>query len=193
MKSFNIESEKSQKNLVPLFNTRDEDAYVFVYELYYPQLYLFANKLYAETEVDAADVIHDVFTYIWSNKSTKFNSLAHIKGYLFLSIRNSYRTYIDHRKYIDTYNSEILKDDDYVVSQMIEIDVVSKLSLMLDILPEECAKVMRLYLEGMEMKDISKTLGKSLSTVYNQKTEAISILKKKFPKELLSVLIAILN
>lgn len=188
---FNILSEKSQEKLIESFNLRDEDAYAYVYTLYYDNLYYFASNLYGGTEVDSSDLVHDIFLSLWENKKTDFCSLPHIKSYLFLSVRNRYRKYWEHKKHIDKYVLRAMNDDSYFISEMVEVEVISRLSMMIDILPTECAKVLKLYVEGMDIKEIAELLGKSSSTVYNQKNEAIAILKKKLPKEFYSLIITI--
>lgn len=190
---FDTNSEVNQKILVKGFNRRDKSAYAFIFTLYYDHLYHFSVKLYRNTEVDAADMIQDIFLGIWENKKDDFCSLAHIKNYLFLSIRNHFRKYIEHKKNVDKYTQSLIQDQDYFISEMVEVEVISKLSLMIDTLPEECGKVLKLYMEGSEMKDIALQLNKSQSTVYNQKTEAISILKRKISKDMFLLTISILS
>lgn len=190
---FNINSEASQGILVKAFNRRDKSAYAFIFTLYYDHLYHFSAKLYQNTDLDAADLIQDIFLGVWENKKNDFCSLAHIKNYLFLSVRNHFRKYLEHKKSVDKYTQSLLQDSDYLISEMVEIEVISKLSLLVDTLPEECGKVLKLYMEGEEMKEIAQRLDKSLSTIYNQKTEAISILKRKLSKDFFSLILSILN
>lgn len=190
---FDISNELSQKILVKAFNHRDKSAYAFIFTLYYDHLYHFSIKLYRNTDVDAADMIQDIFLSVWENKKNDFSSLLHIKNYLFLSIRNHFRKHLEHKKNIDKYTQSLMHDNDHLISEMVEVEVISKLSLLVDALPEECGKVLKLYMEGEEMKDIAQQLNKSLSTIYNQKTEAISILKRKFPKDFFLLIINILN
>lgn len=195
MKNFNSEIvvRKSEDKLIFLFNKRDEKSYEYVYNLFYDELYYFASRLYVRTEVVPADVIQDVFLSIWGNKDTKFQSIENIKNYLFLSLRNRYIKYWEHKKHVDKYAYSISNDSDYFTSEMIEVEVISKLSLMINTLPSECAKVFRLYLEGYDTKDIADKLGKAPSTIYNQRKEAISIIRKKFPNELLMVALYLLS
>lgn len=190
---FNICSKESQKVLVKAFNFRDKSSYSFIFTLYYDHLYRFSAKLYRNTEVHPSDLIQDIFLSVWENKKSDFCSLAHIKNYLFLSVRNHYIKYIEHKKKIDCYSQSLVQNDDYLVSEMVEIEVISKLALMIDTLPEECAKVLRLYMEGYEIKDIAQRLNKSQSTIYNQKTEAISILKRKIPKDFFALIFSMLS
>lgn len=179
-----MESERvnriSSDKLIKKFNLRDNYAFTEVYSMYYDTIHMFANKLFYNTEVDVTDLIQDIFIALWEHKSTKFETLAHIKSYLYLSVKNHFRNYIKHKRHVNKYNIDMLKDDDYYVAEMVEVEVSSRLSDMLGVLPSECSRVLKMYLEGLDIKDIAQRLGKSQSTIYNQKQAAITILKKKF-------------
>lgn len=187
--------EKRSKDdiLLEKFNRRDSKAYSDVYLLFYDPLFLFTNRMYQGTEVDANDVIHDIFINIWERKDLKFNSFDHIKGYIYLSVRNKFKAYISHRKHVDKFATATAVDEEQSVSYMIESETISILNSAIGILPTECAKVLKLFIDGWEIKDIAEKLGKSQSTVYNQKNEAISILKKKFSSNKMFLIISLLS
>lgn len=188
-----LKNNYTDSDLINLFNQKDVDAYTYFYNMFYDKLYFFTARLYYNTEIIPADIIQDIFLNILNSKKLSFNSVSHLKDYLYLSARNSFRNYLTHKKYVDEYSVKVSNDEDYFVSHIVEVEVISQLSLMIESLPEECAKVLKLYVEGMDIKEIAQQLGKSQSTVYNQKNEAISMLKNKFPKELLFLIISILN
>lgn len=175
--------------LIRKFNLRDNHAFTEVYSMFYDSMHLFADKLFYGTEIEVTDLMQDIFISLWENKYTKFNSLTHIKGYLYLSIKNQYRNYLKHKQHVDKFALDMLKDDEYLMTEIVEIEVSSRLNEMLEFLPSEAARVLHLYLEGLDVKEIAKRLGKSESTVYNQKQAAISSLKKKFGKNPLYSLI----
>ena len=52
-------------------------------------------------------------------------------------------------------------------------------------------KILKLYLEGWDIKDIAEKLGKSPSTIYTQRQEIIMILKKLMKRELFSFILYI--
>ncbi len=190
---YNINNIKGEATLVRHFNERQESAFSFIYMLYYDSLYMFTSRLYRNTEVDAADVIHDIFLSIWNKKNGSFSSVNHIKDYLFLSVRNRFRKYIEHQKSVDKYSEVVNNDNRSFITDMVEVEVVSKLSLMLDALPEGYAEVLKLYVEGMEIKEIAESLNKPIRTVYHQKNEALIILKKKFTNSTFAHILMLLN
>ena len=184
---FSIHSETSQNYLIERFNSKDSDAFTFIYDLFYDSIHMFSSSVYSGSTMDVSDIVQDIFISIW-NSNTHFNSLSHIKGYLYLSVRNYYRKYIEHQKIIDKYVDDYKNNSDYFISEMVEVELVSKLMLIIDTLPKESARVLKLYIQGLDVNEIAEKLNKSHSTVYNQKNEAINILKRKFGKKIIFIL-----
>ncbi len=54
----------SEKNLIPLLKSRDERAFNWVYERYYPKMFRLAMK-YLKDETEAQDVVQDVFITLY--------------------------------------------------------------------------------------------------------------------------------
>lgn len=177
--------------LIECFNTRENQAFERIYLLYYDEFYYFSSKLYRDTEIASGDVVQDLFMKIWERKDLKFTSLEHFKGYMYVCIRNGYREYLSHKNVADRYIRSVKMTDDYFISQIVETETLSTLTRLTELLPEECAKVFKLYMEGWEVKEIVEKLGKSSSTIYNQRQEAIKILKKMDLSKLLSIVISL--
>lgn len=170
--------------LLKRFNNRDNTAFGEVYILLYNELHHFTSRLYRETEIAAGDVIHDTFVYIWEHSTQRFEGIENLKAYLFTSIKNRFRNYIVHQKSVEKFQYE---NSDFI-SDVVESETLSIINQAINLLPQECAKVFRLHIDGWQVKDIAEKLGKSESTVYAQKQEAISMLKKKLPKHLYTFL-----
>lgn len=166
--------------LLKKFNNRDNNAFGEIYTLLYNELYHFTSRLYRNTEIVAGDVMHDTFVYIWEHSTQRFDGIENLKAYLYISIKNRFRNYLVHQKSVDKFQCETKN----FVSDVVESETLSIINQAINLLPSECAKVFRLHIDGWQVKDIAEKLGKSESTVYAQKQEAISILKKKLPKNL---------
>lgn len=177
--------------LLEQFNNRDESALGKVYELYYRELNYFAKQLYRDTKIVAEDVIHDIFIKIWESKTIQFKKLDNIKAYIYISIKNGFLDSISHNKCVDKYNNTIIKDERNFVTEMVESETLSILSIAIDLLPKDIAAVFQLIAEGWEMKDIAKELNISKSSAYAKKIEATTILKNKLPKNLYTILLTI--
>lgn len=165
--------------LLKKFNERDSFAFGEIYDLLYNELYYFTSQLYRDTPFVAADIIHDMFLVLWQKKQLEFVAIINIKAYMYVSIKNKYKNDIIHDKYVKEHTCEVRSNKNSFVSNIIETETISIISQAIELLPTECAKVFKMHLDGWNVKEIATTLEKSQSTVYNQRLEAISILKEK--------------
>lgn len=173
--------------LLEKFNCRDRSAFGQVYSMYYNELYYYTSNLYKNSSVDACDIIQDVFVKIWQSPKRKFDKLEGIKAYLYVSIKNSYKNFYVHNKLTHKFNRTLAEDDDLFIVQAVESEIFSVVPNLLNILPQECAKSFKMFIEGWEINEIAEELGKKRSTIYNQRQEAISILKKYMKKSLIVI------
>lgn len=164
------------------FNEKKKEAYAFFFNHYYAKLCYFAKRLFNTNQVDEEDLVQDLFLDIWENNRTKFSSEEHLNDYLYLSIKNKYRKFLIHKKHVDKYTDSVLYEEERFEAEMIETETISKLNEMFKALPAEPAKVLKLYVEGLDLASIAERLNKSVRTIYNQKNEGVNCLRKKFPK-----------
>ena len=167
--------------LINRFNNRKSDAFTTVYSMYFSELCRFANNIFKNSNQEGCDVIQDIFTAIWSKEGLHFKSLSEIKAYIYISIKNRFKDFLSKNNSIDKYKCFVLNDDNYFVSQIVENEVISLISIIPDILPADCAKIFKLYLEGWDMNDIISEMNISKSSVYAKKQKAIDIIRQKFP------------
>ena len=184
--------EKEETILLKNFNRRIEKDFGKVYSLFYNDLFYFAAKLYQHTEVEPRDAIHDIFLNLWQSASLKFEHLTDIKAYLFVSLRNHFKSYVRHHQYIKEYEASLLLDKDQFEVDIIESETLSPFHHILELLPEESAEILKLFLNGWKAEEIAQKLGKNKQTIYNKKSEAIAYLKNKLSKDSL-LLLFILN
>lgn len=175
--------EKEEIILLKNFNRRIEKDFGKVYSLFYNDLFYFTTKLYQHTEVEPRDAIHDVFLNLWQSTSLKFERLTDIKAYLFVSLRNHFKSYIRHNQYIEKYKVDQLLDKDSFEVNIIESETLSTFHYVLGLLPEESAEILKLFLNGWKVEEIAQKLGKNKQTIYNKKSEAITYLKSKLSKD----------
>ena len=91
--------------LLSRFNARDTEAFVSVYKLFFTELHLYASRLYNCTTVSPEDAVQDVFCSLLENKGTHFESLLKLKAFLYTSIKNRYKSYLEHRKVQGKYKT----------------------------------------------------------------------------------------
>lgn len=177
-----------EKLLLKEFNNRKSDAFGEIYNQYYIDFHLYASKLYTNTPILAEDVIHDVFISIWQNQNIVFTELLSLKAYIIISIKNKFKSHINHVKYERGYEKHLTFENNFTID-IIENNIYSNVEQMLNLLPNDCAKIIKLYLDGWKPDEIAQKLGKSPQTVYNKKQEAISILRQKLPKDKFYILL----
>lgn len=178
-----IKSNMSEQKLVSLFNSRDSEAFGIVYLNIYKELFRFTSKVVHDTNLEADDVIHDIFINIWESSMRDFKSINNIKAYIYVSVKNYLRNNLDHQKTINRFAKEILEDDDYFAIKVAEVEVYSILEVSMKLLPDECLKVFKLYIEGYTIKEIAEKLNKNINTVYTQKRDAFTFIKQKLLKD----------
>lgn len=164
---------------IEMFNRRDESAFIEVYKIFYKELCYFASSLYRNCGVDAEDVVSELFTTLWTSKNMKFETSENLKAYLYISIKNGFKNHIKHQYHVRKYREEVIVDEDYFVTKMAETETYSVISQALTILPEECARIFKMTINGWSTDEIAKKLGKSKSTIYEHKQNAVKIINKK--------------
>lgn len=178
--------------LLEQFNDRKEAAFTKIYNLYFYEFLHLANKLFCGTVEQSEDVVQEIFINIWNNKKQKFDSLNGLKIYIYVCVKNRFRDYIKHLKHKETYHKST-SIEDYLTVQIAESEVYSVIAESVNMLPEECAAVFKLHLDGWNVKDIAQKLGKTESTVYKQKTRSIEILKTKLSENKLYIILVMLS
>lgn len=164
------------------FNERDAHAFGVVYRMIYRELHLYASHLFAPLNISPEDMIQDVVVDIWSRNSVQFKSLSYIKTFCFIALKNAYKNKIKHLGYQQRFELECKVE--YEFSDEIErVELYSTLYDSLQILPNDYATVIRMYLEGWKPEEIASKLGIALQTVYNKRREAIVILRRYLVKE----------
>lgn len=189
MKNKTIIRLLNEETVIQRFNKREEAAFEDIYGLLYPDLFYFIRKYYSRTSLEPEDVLQDIFLKLWTNRQPIFTSIDHLKGYIYTSIRNYFRDYYSHRQVQAKYSRMVKEDDDFFISKIIETEIIAELSRIPNIFPAECAKVLKLYLEGWDIKDIAEKLDKAPNTIYTQRQEIIAILKKIMSRKLLLLLL----
>ena len=185
--------EKEETILLKNFNRRIEKDFGKVYSLFYNDLFYFTAKLYQHTEVEPRDAIHDVFLNLWQSPSLKFERLTDIKAYLYVSLRNHFKSYIRHHQCVEKYKAGQLLDKDSFEVDIIESETLSTFHYILGLLPEESAEILKLFFDGWKVEEIAQKLGKNKQTIYNKKSEAIAYLKNKLSKDSLLFLFILVN
>jgi RNA polymerase sigma-70 factor (ECF subfamily) len=159
-----------------------ELAFSEVYRRYYTPLRLEAFYRLRD-DVEADDVVQDVFTSLWTRKE-KLPEIS-FKNYLFQAVRNrcidKIRKNASHQHYTDQ-----LRDLPEPSTQHISIEhkeLSRQLHSVISAIPTAQRRVFELsYLEDKSNRQISEELGTSIQTVKNNLTTALKTLRNKLIK-----------
>ena len=180
-------------DLLKKINRRDVVAFGEVYWIFYDDLFYYALKLYENTSVEPQDAVHDAFLKLWQMPNAKFDSLVDLKAYLFVVIRNDFNQFVRHSHYVEEHRKYELENTRTFEFDILESELRGSCEHILELLPQECAEIFRLFFEGLNTDEIALKLGKTKQTIYNKKHEAIAILKKKISREDIFFLILFLG
>ncbi|WP_065219127.1 MULTISPECIES: RNA polymerase sigma factor [Butyricimonas] len=182
----------NSKRLIEDFNQRNNHAFEFIFVNLYNALYRFCSKLYVNTTVSPDDVIQDIFLRLLKSNTT-FESIEHLKSYIYLSLKNSYKRYSSHQHHIEAYTKHVKQlSEEEISSEVVNSEVIAHLSQSIEILPQEYSTILKMYIEGYSSTEISEKLNIALSTVYKRKDQALEHLKKQISSDMLNLFLLFL-
>lgn len=164
-----------------------------VFKEYYGSLCYFASKYLQDEEV-IEDIVQDIFITLLEKK-TQFHTEAHLKNFLYLSVRNGCLNYLRNLRSRDRYIASLPPDDEgeSFEENIILTEVHRELAEAVNKLPEECRKVFELcYFQGLDNDSAAKELGLSINTIKAQKARGKKILKESL-KDLMPFVFFILD
>ena len=91
-----LHSDESDDALLKAFNQRNAHAFGVVYRMIYRELYLYATRLFEPLNIPSEDIIQDVMADIWKRSSVQFPTLAYIKTFCFIALKNAYKNKLKH-------------------------------------------------------------------------------------------------
>ncbi|MNL47195.1 RNA polymerase sigma factor [compost metagenome] len=121
-----------------------------------------------------------------------------MKAFLYISAKNACLDGIEQeQRKSKRDNNWYLQRSDFepdVEERIIHAEVLMEISQAIDLLPEQCRKIMKMsYEQGMSGKQIAEEMRLTVSTVNNQKARGISLLRKTLSVKGFSLLLVLLN
>jgi len=188
---------KSTNFSITDFQQGQPAAFSYVFDHYYNAVRFFATKLLQDPPA-AEDITQETFIKLWE-KHSGFSDPKAIKSFLYITARNACFNFIkksqtgikNHHQWSGVWD----ESEDSILNHLTRTEVVREIYMILNMLPPECRKIMRYYfIEGKENHEIASLLNISVSTVKNQKTRAIYIIRKKLGnRSLLLIALAMLQ
>lgn len=176
----------SEQDIIARLKQGDHKAMAILFRHYHKSLCYFARQL-VDNDEQARDIVADAFVKLWE-KNEDFDSLAKIRGFMYVTIRNSCCNYLKHITRKTASHEEILhlaqKNENYIESKMIKADLLQVVLQEVENLPPIRRKIFKMiYLEDLSIFEIATRLNITVDTVRVQKARALhglraSILKK---------------
>ena len=172
--------QRKEKHLLSRLRNSNVDAYKYLFNKYYTDLYYFTRKFLNNKEV-AEEIVQDVFINIWENRAS-LNINSSIKSYLYTAVKNRAINYLKSKiNNIDfvaidnvAHENLVLQTEQSVETEELD-DLIQKAVLSL---PPRCKEMFHLSRNsGMTYQEIADALGVSKETVKTQISEAIKKIK----------------
>ena len=174
------------KHLTAGLRRGKEEAYAYVFRMYYSPLLNYAGRILKDVEA-ANDVVQECFCRLYERRRELRKELQ-VRPYLYKSVYNACMDAIKHQKVESNYiNQELL---DFYFSKVVETPEAEQALLDEDLkgaiqdainkLPERCREIFVLSkVDGLSNKQIAEQLNISMKTVEAQMTTAFVRLRKE--------------
>ena len=182
----------TEQQLISSLRSGSQFAFERLFENYCQKLYRFSLS-YLKSEIEAEEIVQDVFLKLWENRD-KLRNETSFQSYLFTIAFNDIRKHFNKKARNERYRTEILdflSDENPSIETNPDFEtLVVKLESLIDQMPDRRKEIFRKRnKEGKTVRDIDSEMGISQKTVENQITEAMNFLKKEFGKDRISGLL----
>jgi RNA polymerase sigma-70 factor (family 1) len=158
----------------------DAPAFDQVYNLYFKSLCYFAEKITGDG-ASAEDIATESFVKLLQ-KNPDFETLQHLRSFLYTSTRNACIDLLRMRKRHYQAHSAIKYlaeiSEEATEHAVIMAEVLQAIYSAIDLLPDKCKSVVKLALiDGLDNEQIANKTGMTYQTVRNYKSEGIKLLR----------------
>ncbi|WP_052958621.1 RNA polymerase sigma-70 factor [Maribacter thermophilus] len=155
-------------------------SYKDFYDTLYVSLCLFA-KNYVQNLDLAKDLVQEVFIKVWEDKIEFKNEVA-VKSYMYMAVKNKCLDLLKSKQFRSTENMSVedmeeLNSESFYLKEVVIEEVSSRIESAINTLPNKCAQVIRLSINGLTNPEIAQHLNISVNTVKAQKKIAYKKLK----------------
>ncbi len=175
-------SNLSDNELMALVAKHNEKAFRLLFDRYYTQLTLFADKYLDDTDA-ATDIVQGFFIALYEQAETL--DIKAVKSFFFQSVRNRCLNELKHRKVHMNFEAQTVAtatfDDhsDHIEDRIFASELEARIASIIDTLSPQCKKVFEMSrFEEIPNAEIAEQLGISKRTVETHITKALSVLRK---------------
>lgn len=172
----------SDVELTVLLKDGDHYAYSVIYQRYWAVLFRHARRMLQDEE-QAADVIQDLFTFVWAN-TAELDIRTSISSYLYAALRNRILKIFRHekvaRKYMDMLPDMELHGQNPTDENMREKELAALIEREVSMLPPKMREIFELSRKAhLSYKQIAEETNVSEGTVKKQVYNALKVLRAR--------------
>jgi RNA polymerase sigma-70 factor (family 1) len=185
-----MKSSKDDIHLIAGLKTGRESALNALFDQFYQALCYYAIKMIND-QSEAEDIVTDTFSKLW-NRKEDFETMQHVKGFLYISTRNACLDHLRQKQRNRTAQKELSylltsEEEEGLVAEQIRTEVLRKIYEEIEKLPKQCRQVFELSVfEGLKSKDIAKRMDITVSNVTSQKSRAVHLLRTAVLKRIIA-------
>lgn len=152
-----------------------------MYDSYYEALCNHCYRIEPE-RMTVEDIVQEVFIKLWDSV-VRFPNESALSAYLYKAVTNNALKYLRDRnaeqeKLREWQEvAENMTEDDF--SSVVREEVLRKLRELINLLPEDRRKIVRMSMDGMKGEEIAERLGITINTVKQQKYRAYKFIKER--------------
>ena len=161
-----------------------------LFGLHFRPLCYFAESI-VQSKAEAEDIAVESFLK-FLDKKQHFDSLPHIKSFLFTTVRNASVDFLRKEKVrkqnCEQFSILLTGEENSYESEMITAQLIQTIYAEMEKLPTQCRNVFKsIYMEGKSTSKIASEMGIKPQTVLNQKIKAIRMLRLFLTRKGLSI------
>lgn len=162
-----------------------ESFYNKIFKRDFHKYVFFASRLIPKE--DAEEVVSTIFMKLWERRDRFEEKEEPIKGFIYISISNKCRDINELKKRV-SYEETLpdITDEKNVLDKMVLTEFLNELFIYIETLPASQKRVIKKILDGDTNKKIASVLKLTDVAVRNAKSKAISALKIKMLKRIVS-------
>ncbi len=172
--------QMQDKEIFQRIKEGDKGAFNYAFEMYYPRLCFFADKMLHDLDLSRS-VVQQVFVDFWI-KRENLNVLYSLKSYLFHSVRNGCLDMLKHRRVEARFLASLTHPEEQAVMNDLieEAELNARINAAIQELPRRCREIFVLCrFEELKYTEIADRLGISVKTVEMQVGIALKKLRDK--------------
>ena len=154
----------------------DIKAFEALFQEFYPSMCIVAMKIITDQSA-AEDIVQEAFIKLWEKRSA-YNDIPSLKTFLYVAVKNLCFNYIRDKKITVDYTSPEVENQEAVFKDLvIEEEAYRIIDDAVNALPPQSARIVKMYLDGKQNKEISEILDISVNSVKTLKYNALNSLR----------------